>query len=351
MKTNPALLALISLAVSLPAKADKFTLKDGTTLEATISSEDASNYVLEVQVTKSIRDERKVPKADVVKVERAQPDLKAFESIAKLVPTPDLLTDEEYGVRINAVMKFLKDYPAGDKAKDAKAMLATLKAESAQIASGGIKVNGSIVSPAEYKLNAYDLDARVAEASIRSLVAQGETLAALRAFSDFCKNFQSTSSFGSLSPLMQQVIKTHVAEAKESLSTLDARLKKRAAGLEQMSSEDRGITDSAIKEEDAAFEARLKSEKDAHQSWVTPSPFNKASLEETIRFGEAELVRLGSVKTALGQDGGRTWREAWAVIHNSGNPTAVSTAITNARTVGISPKYLAMLEEAAKVKK
>lgn len=351
MKKTPALLALISLAVPLTAKADKFILKDGTSLEATITSETPDAYVLEVQVTKSIRDERKVAKADVVKVERDQPDLKAYEAIAKMVPTPDLLTDQEYGVRINAVQKFLKDFPTGAKAKDAKAMLATLKSESGQVASGGVKFNGVIISPADYQLNVYDLDAHVEEARIRNLVTRGESLAALRAFSGFCVNFQSTSSFGSLLPLMMQVIKNHVAEAKESLLSFDARIKKRAVGLEQMSSEDRRSTDSAIKEEDAANEARFKAEKDAKVEWVTISPYNKSTLDETVRFGDAEISRLSNIKITVGQDGGKAWREAWTIIKNGGSSTAISTAVTAARSAGVSPKYLAMLDEAAKAKK
>ncbi len=351
MKKTPALLALISLVVPMTAQADKFTLKDGTILEATIASETPDSYLLEVQVTKSIRDERKVAKADVVKVEREQPDLKAFEVLGKLVPTPDLLTDEEYGARINAVQKFLKDFPTTIKEKDAKAILATLKTESGQIASGGIKLDGAIVSPADYPFNAYDLDARVEEARIRNLVNRGDSLAALRAFSEFCRNFESTSSFGSLSPLMIQVIKNQVAEAKEALLTLDARLKKRAAGLEQMSLESRKISENAIKEEDAAQEARFKAEKNAKMDWVTISPYNKSTLDETARFGDAEVIRLSNIKISVGKDGGRAWREARAVIRNGGSSSAITTAISAARNAGVSPKYMAILEEAAKAGK
>ena len=351
MKKTPAFLALISLAIPMTARADTFVLKDGSTLDATITSETPEAYLLEVQVSKSIRDERKIAKAEVVKVVREQPDMKAFEAIAKLVPTPDLLTDEEYGARINAVQKFLKDFPTASMSKEAKAMLSTLKTESGQVASGGIKVNGAIVSPADYQLNAYDLDARVEEARIRGLVTRGESLTALRAYSDFCRNFQSTSSFGSLNPLMLQVMKNHVAEAKEALLSLDARLKKRAVGLEQMSSEDRRISDSAIKEEDAANEARFKAEKDGKLDWVTTSPYNKSSLEETVRFGDAEVTRLSNIKQTVGQDGGRAWREAWAVIRNGGSSAAISAAISNARNVGVSAKYMAMLDDAAKGKK
>lgn len=350
MTKNSTLLTLVSLALALPSAADTFTLKDGSTLEAVIVSEAGDSYVLEVQVTKSIKDERKIAKADVVKIDRAQPDLKAWEAIAKLVPTPDLLTDSEYGVRILAVDKFIKDYPASTKIKEAKAMLATLKSESTAVASGGIKVKGALISPADYQLNTYDLDARVQEAKIRTLVNQGQMLTALREFTSFSANFQSTTSFGALVPLMVQVIKSHVEEAEQLLTTFDARSKKRMSGLEQMTAEDRKISENAIKEEDAAFEVRFKAEKDA-RNWVTPSPFNKASLEDTIQFGKAEITRISAVKTTLGNDGGKAWRDARAIIQNGGSAAAISSAIAAAKTAGVSPKYIAMLEEAGKIKK
>lgn len=339
------------MAASLVAQADTFVLKDGTRVEGTIVSEEGDSYVLEVQVTKSIKDERKIAKADVVKIDRDKPDLKAFEAIAKIVPTPDLLTDEEYGERLIAVRNFLKEFPSSDKSKAAEAMLETLKAESTQIASGGVKISGSIITPAEYKVNAYDLDAKVKEAEVRKLVDKREFLAALRAYTGFCADFQGTTAYASLSPIMQQVMRNQIAESKQALLTLDERTKKRLLGLERMTPEDRRISESAIAEESANIEARLKAEKDAHIVWVTPSPYSKAALEESVRAGEAEMNRLGTVDTTLGQDAGKAWRDAFAMIRSSSNEAAVTAAVTAARTAGVSPKYMAMLEAAMPRKK
>ncbi len=348
MKKKSFLLPFLTLSLVLPSAADTFNLKDGTTLEGTILKEEDDSYLIEVQVTKSIKDERKVAKADVVKITRERPEDKAFGEIEKMVPTPDLLTDEEYGERINAVLKFLKDFPSGDKSKKANEMLAILKEESTQVASGGIKVKGAIVTPAEYKLNAYDLDARVKEARIRRYVDQYQYLTALRLFSDFWADYQSTNSFTALAPVMQQVMKGQVAEAKQALATFDERVKKRNLGLERMSGDDRRVTENAIAEENANLETRLKAEKDNHITWVTPHPFCKAALEEVVRAGETEIAKLATVKPVLGQDGGKAWRDAYAIIRGGGTQTAVSAAITAARSAGVSAKYMAMLEEIAK---
>lgn len=351
MKTKSSLAALCLLSITLPSHADTFMMKDGTTLEAKVISETADAYQLEVQVTKSIKDERRVLKADVAKKSADQPDLKAFEAIAKLAPTPDLMSADDYLVQIAAVEKFLKEYRASNKTKEAKAILETLKAESAQVTAGGIKYNGKIVSPADFKANAYDLDARVEEAKIHRLVDSNEYLAALRAFVDFDRDYRTTLSYGALSTIIKQVIQNQVAEAKQSLAGYDARIKAREVGLQQMAADDRKISENAIKAETVELDKRYKAEKDAKQVWVTTSPFNKASLEDTVKTGETELVRLAAVKTALGVDGGKAYRDLYTAVHSGANAAAVSTAITAAKTALVPPRYLAPLEAAAKGRK
>jgi len=348
MKYNPTLIALFSLAILLPATADTFTLNDGSTVEGTIIKEDADSYLIEVQVTSSIKDERKVAKADVAKVARERPDEKAFEKIEKFVPTPDLLTDAGYGERISAVEKFIKDFPSSKHLDKAKAMLATLKSEAPLVASGGVKINGGIISPENYQQNTFYLDARVEEAKINLLVAERQYLAALRAFSDFSTNFKGTTSLAALTPVMQRLMANQVAEAKQLLATFDDRVKKRDIGLERMAADDRRITENAIKEEDKAIEARFKAEKAAHIIWVVPSPFNKSTLDEIVRSGEAEIKRLETSSTVLGNDSGKLWREAMSLIKNGGSANDISAAIAAARDAGVSAKYMTMLEEAAK---
>ncbi len=348
MKRKPAFALLCLLGLALPGRADTFTLKDGTTVEGTVISEAGDTYVLDVQVTKTIRDERRIPKADVVKITREEPDAKAFQAISKLVPAPDLLTADEYAVNIAAIEKFIKDNPTSGNLKSARKMLETLKAEASQVAGGGMKINGKIVSAAEYQANAYDLDARVQESKIRDLVNDNQLLPAVRLFVDFDRDYRNTLAYGSLITLMKQAIQHQVEQAKESLLTLEARNKERAVGLQRMAFEDRKKTEEAIKSEAAEIEARYKAEKDAKQNWPTTTPYHKASLEDTVKFGQAELVRLSAVKTILGLDSGKAYREAYNAIQSGANAATVTAAIANAKAAGVPPRYLEPLEARAK---
>lgn len=348
MKNKPTLALLCLLGVSLPALAETFKLKDGTTVEGTILRETPDSYVLEVQVTKSIRDERTIAKADVASLIRAEPDAKDYEAISKLVPTPDMLTADEYALKAAAVTKFIQKHPTSSHLKTAKAMLETLKAESAQLATGAIKIGGKMVSPADYQANAYDLDARVRESRIRDFVNDNQFLPALQLFVEFDRDYRNTLSYGALIAMMKQVISLQVEEAKEALLTFDARTKERSASLQRMAFEDRKKTEAAIKEETDNLEALYKAEKSAKQPWPTTSPFHKASLEETVKFGQAELVRLAAVKTTLGLDSGRAYREAWNAVQSGANAATVTAAFANAKSAGVPARYLEPLEARAK---
>lgn len=351
MKTKPAIAALFVLSLSLPAFADTFTLKDGTTLDGVILSEAGDTYILEIQVTKSIKDERKVPKADVVKIDREHPDEKAFEALGKLTPTPDLMSEDDYGQKIRQVEKFLKDFPVSTKAKEAKEALAILKAEVADITGGGIKMNGKVIAEQDYKPNAYDLDARVEEMKIRNFMAANRSLLALREFADFDRDFRNTSSYEALLPQIKTTIQNYAGEANQQLMSFDRRSKARETGVQQMAPEDRGATAAAIREEGDAIEARYKAEKEAHQNWPTITPFHKQSLEDTVRFGQSELARLAAAKSDANSDGGKAYRELYNVVHSNGKASAVSTAVTAAKSAMVPSRYVAPLEAEAKGRK
>ncbi len=348
MKPNLLFPALLPLLLTLPAAADKFTLKDGSTIEGTIISEADGYYTINAVVGKGIKDERKVAKADVVKQEKEEADEKAFKPLAKLVPAPDLLTADEYNQHCLALDTFIKTYPTSSKTKEAKAMLQTLKDEFAEVAAGALKLNGKMIQKAEYATNAYDYDARVQEMKIRNLYNKGQILAALRAFSEFDRDYRGTHSYTSLAPMMKQVMQNYLEETRQLQSTAGDRIKQRQAGLARMSPGDRRATENAINEENAEVEARYMAEKTAKEVWVTAGPYNKASLDDTVRSGEAELARISAAKPALGVDGGQAYHSAWELMHNGGAPTAVTTAIADAKTAGVSARYITTLETEAK---
>lgn len=345
MKFNPSTIVLGSFLIACQSGADTFLLKDGTKLDATILREDASSYLLEVRVTKTIKDEKLVAKADIADIQRGTAVLTQFDSIAKFVPTPDLLTADEYAQRIRAVEEFLKDHLSSSKSIEARHILATLMAEAETIKAGGIKVNGKILPADEYRANACDIDAGIREAAIRAFVKDGNFLPALRAFADFDRDFRNTKARAALLPLMTQVVNARLEETGQLLATLEARIKERESGLGRMSQADRAVTEAAIREETAQLEERFKSEKAAKSGWVTTHPDFKPSLDETMAFGKQELTRLSASSTTPAVDAGAAYREAYEAVRR--DKSSATAAIAKAKAAMVPPKYLSMLEAAA----
>ena len=350
---NPSLfLSLFSLSLVSPAFADTFVLKDGTRLEAKVLSETADAYLLEVQVTKSIKDEKSVPKADVKEIVREKLDETAYEKLKGLVPTPDLLTTDEYDRRILALNKFIKDHPKSPKVTDVNAMLATLKTEGTAIQSGGMKLNGALVSADEYKANAYEIDAKIQETRVREFLAKGDILSALRGISRIESEFATTATAASLAPVKRQALQAYKTQIGDQLRTFDAREAERKSGLARMTGEDRATTEQAIAEEEAQFERRFKAEKDSQQVWTITNPFNKDSLE-----GARDAISRASQDSRSDEvkgDGGKAYRDAWSAIHSwdgkDETKDSVKDAVDKVKDLEVPEKYVSLLADAAKTK-
>ena len=350
MQKIQLLAALLLGASPLIARADTLTLKDGSVVEGTVLSETAESYVVEIQVTKSIKDERTIPKSEVAKVTREQPDHKAFEAISKLGSAPDFSTSEEYAARITAFEKFIAAFPESIKVYDAKKSIETLKSEATQIEAGGTKYNGLIISKEDYLANAYELDSLAQAGKIRAAIANNEVKSALRSFAEFDRDFAASEAHAALLPAITNLMRAYLAEATQSLSTLESRIKERKVGLDQMALADRKSTEAAVMEEDADFEKRYQSEKAAKVTWLTTSPFHLASLTETSQLATKELARLSVRPTIASAEGDRAYREVYTVIHSSADAPAKEAALAAAKTAGISARYLAPLEAIVKKK-
>ena len=116
-----------------------------------------------------------------------------------------------------------------------------------------------------------------------------------------------------------------------------------------MAPADRRVTENALKDEAAHVEKQLEAEKAAKIVWVTPSPFSRAALDDSVRGGDSELRRLEAIQPPVpGKDSGGLWRDAMALIVRGAPSTEVSTAISTVRSAGIPADYLTTLETAAK---
>ncbi|MCP5544781.1 MAG: hypothetical protein H7A49_12835 [Akkermansiaceae bacterium] len=348
MKKKPLLPFLLLLSFPIVAAADTFVLKDGTEIEGSILRETPDSYVLEVQITKTIKDEKTIAKADVEKVKRTKPGEEEFEPIKELVPVPDQMDAAEYADRISDVERYLSKFKYGPRDKEAKAVLKTLKDEANEIIAGGIKINGKVIPAQVYRPNAYEIDARALASKAESLIAKSQYASALRVFDEMSKKYPNTEAYTKLAPLATRAARLYLAEVDRLLETFDSRAHDRKVGLERMTSADRAQTESAIAEQTANFEKRLKAEKDAGIGWVTIDPTFRPSLEATATYGKQQLNKMDALPSEPKVDAGRLYRDAYSLSHGSGEDAKeAKNAINAAKTAGVGPSYITALETAA----
>ncbi len=347
MKRTHALTAGLLAGLIGAAAADTLHLKNGTTYEGKILSETKDSYLFEVMVTKSIKEERTIAKADVTKIDREKLDETAFLEIKKLTPAPDLLGAEDYRARLELCYKFVKTYPNSPLAAKARAIAGELEKENDVIAQGGVKLTAKLITAAERQANKVEINARVLESSVRARAKDSQWVLALRDFVKLEADYSNTAPFKDVLPFARQVIQQYNAQLVESAAGLPKRLADRKVGLERMSSEDRNASNRAIAEVDEAAAKKTAEEKAAGIKWTTPDDFNKTSLDDAIRYCDQELKRLENLRIDAKIDAGKAWRDTWSAIQGT-DAKVVATALSDARAARLSNDLIAELETLAK---
>ena len=280
------------LACVVTASADTFLLNDGKSIEGKVIYEDATCYLLEVQVSEGIKDERKILKSDIKSISKLTPDIEEFAKLKDLAPAPDLLAAADYEARIKKLDDFIKKYPSSGKLAEARKMNEALKDEHKVVSAGGIKFSGKMVPADEYVPNAYAYDELISAHKVTREINNRNLLGALRLFTEYDANFVNGKSRPDLLPKMKQVLQLYKSNLTESLAGYEARIKARDAGLERMPADDRLVTERALAEEAASLKARFDREKAMKNVWITPHENYKESISEAIRQVDNEIKRL-----------------------------------------------------------
>lgn len=341
-------LTLLGAALLTGAAADTIRLKDGQELEGQVLRTEGDDLIVQVQVTASIRDERRIPKRDVLEVVAERKDEAAFEKISGFVPAPDLLDTADYDRQIKQIENFISTHSDSYLVKDARELLEPLKKEREIVAKGGIKFEGFMIEADERDSRAYPLDAQIAAKKVRDHIDAGDTNEALRAWGEMEENFAASKAYAETAPLMLGLMRKQLNAVERSLSTLDDRLAERDANLAAMPANDRRRTKRLIDEQMANFEKQLAAEEEAGVKWGSLSPWHKESLTGAKRALEQAIGKLENLGDT--PDGDQAWIDAWEVIGNASaddreSLQAARDALNEVRGARIPDSYRSKLEE------
>lgn len=343
MRFRKVSIAIACCSLSLfPVSADIILMKNGEKLEGNVLREEGDDYVVEIQVTTSIRDEKLIPRAEVLKIEKVPEFEKAFTAIVDLCPAPELLSVEGYEERINKLRGYIEAFPKSPKNPKVVVMIKTLEEEMALIKGGAVKFGEEIISAENYEANAYGYDALIAEKRIRVSVTKRDFLGALRGFDSYETSLGSPEGYAGLSSLMVQVLEAYRVSIEESLAGIEGRVAARMSGLARMSPKDRTKSLRAIDTELSQVEERFLQEKSGQMKWITPHAFHKESLEEAQRQVTTEMTRLEQREPEPGVLPAEFYRSAWAKLE-VGTDEDKKLVLEDAKAKKLPESYLAKL--------
>ena len=313
LRTTIPSLALLLLTTA-GASADTIILKNGTRYQGRVLKDEGASYLLEIQVTRSIRDERRVAKADIEKIEKEDAAGAQWAEMAKLGATPDLMEASDYDGRIRRIKGFIDQFTTAKQTTDARRLIKTLEAERDSITAGAIKLGGHIISPTERDADMVAIDSAILAKKFEKSATGGRVLESLRLFDSISAQFAGSAAHVKALPLANRVLAADAAQINRSLATLDERLKQREVGLERMPAVDRERAKRIFAQQQAAFDRQVAIEKDERVKWVTVNPFDKSSLEDAKRRIDSEIKRLENPSTAKNTAPDEGYREAWKAL-------------------------------------
>ncbi len=338
MKHNLAILLAPLVLGSSFLNADTLKLKSGTSHEGALISETPDEYTFKVQITKSIKEERKFKKADVESLTKDDPGKAAFDKINPLKISDDFLTTEDYDVNIRTVTAFLDTNKASSYVKDAEAILSKLKDEREKAASGSVKVNGLWATKEQQMLNQYDFDASAMQLKAKSRGSKGDVRGALNLLDQMEKDFSGASSLDEALELKKTYLQQYAALINSELAEFPFLKEKRMKGLQTLSPTDMKSSKMAADNEMVNYQAIIKSEKEKGIKWISTFKYSDKEMKEQLTAIKTEQTRIAARKPVSGESTGMMFKKAQEAIRdgNSVEAKRLVTAIGNGK---IAPKY------------
>lgn len=296
-RTRIAILALLCGTSLLHA--DFLILKNGNKVEGSILSETPDTVRMKYRLTPKIWDEKDFSRTEIDQVVKQRPEEVEIIELRKILPTEDLLTADKYEQVIQDRLRpFVNQYKGTPEAKEAEEIIATLQDEKTKVSNGGIKLEGRWLSAAEARGEEYNIEAYKLLAKMRSHMAAGEWLEALRVFESFTKRkpgyVGSTYYPTAITDALTCMEKWEPVLSKMALEqpSLD---KGRKDGLSKLEETERARTKAAIEEERAKWQAQAEADRRAQSAWIAPYRYDLPSILNMQKKIVSERSRLGAI--------------------------------------------------------
>lgn len=335
---------------SLYASADTFILESGKSLEGKIISEDDESYLLEIQVTHSIKDEKRIKKSEIKEIIKVSEEEIAFNSLKPYLDAPDLSSEKEYIEKIGKLSTFVVKFPDSEHIDFVNKAISKLQDELKSIKEGAIKLNGLIIPESGILANQYDIDASILLKKLHRLHEANSSHDILKIWEKFYPEYSYSSSMEEAVPIMISTLRRYRSQLANLRDTLPSRVKKRKAAMERLNEDDEQRTIEALKEREQLFKTIHQQERETGRIWLTLDDYDNNIINYNLKKTEEVMKLLHGFNPAKTANGGLIYRNAWTAI-TAGNIAEAESALQEFSRLKIPNKYYDMLNEKLAEKK
>lgn len=323
------------------ALADIITLRDGQKLEGEILEKTEDEYVLSVQVTKSIREQKTVKRSDVVDIKRESKSDTAFEAIADLTPAPPFLSSKDYDERIQKVRIFLAKHRLSPSSSKAKEMLKELEKERRSVSAGGIKTEEGIISATEFKEDEATLTSLIELSKIKTAASKRAFIPAFRIYDSLQADLYGTKGHRDAIPVVKSLMANYRQVLTSELNNFARNEQRKNEVFKSLSADEQTRARLAEEQRFAKYEQVRKRELQAEERWLTVNLLDQRSIEETIGMLQSEISQLSSAEAnlAASPDSGELFKNALAAA-KTGERNSLEPLLVQLETIKIGQTYL-----------
>ena len=343
-------LALMASLLSL-ANADTLKLKDGTVLDGTATKVTPEEVTFKWRPKPSISDEKVFKRSEIAELTVLTPDEAAAVPLRKLVPTPDNMSATEYGKIIkDQLQPYLSKFPSSKFAKEVQAILDTYNKEMEDINKGGIKLNGTWISPSDFRTKEYIYNSMIILREMEAEMKAGNYKEALDKMTKLKTDYVATNSFVEAIDLYEKAL----IEMQDTLISLE---QAHPSLLEELEKQKQTLNKAELDQlmiELKKNEGELKIKNDIERNKRSPilsyDKYNLNSIKAAKAAIEKELAAVSKLK-----DQKPKYAEAAQIVEKAinesakGNPTLALTNFELAKkTLPAMDSRLPVLMAAAK---
>jgi len=297
-KTFGAYFLTLIWFTSFGVHADIITLSDGTTYTGRILSEQEDSYVLEVQFSKNIKDQKIVKKADLKSVEKEAEDfVHEVNQVTGLVPTADFMVEKDYVKLLRRKISPLLEKDITDTQK--KSILSIkkiLEHEKERLSKGDVKFKGSWRTPEEQTKMLFRIDSGRLLHQLQESKKKASAIVVLNTFDTFEEEYAASESYEEAIGIALEAINSYLPKVLNAQKTLEMRSKDREENYKSLSVADLRRSRAEIKRQEKLAEERRSEAKENKSKWFVPYSYDTGGLNTIAQNLISEKKRL---QTAL----------------------------------------------------